>query len=336
MIVGAVVPFRYFPVRAREPGLAQTLIDLGAGGGPWWFTIANLPLLTFLTLGLVSVGRVILRGPDPWGRGLQIGTGSIGTLWMAGLVGAVWDPPVSPAAGAYLWMAGGILLLLSGASLLRDRGTDAPVYPGRRGPFLVFLAVAVGLFAAAEVVGAVLRNYIAGASLWVAGIVVLLAAGTWAVVGAGGSKTTSTSLRRTWVVATIVCGTALVVAGHLVPVGMFSEAFGRPARADRLIFLEIPQHWTGIAFDAVFPVTVVVLGLAVALGALGSRTSPAIRAILVALGAVTLARFIMEIWDAAIHPEETLAAGGFLGLAGGVLLLAGALVAQPRTVAGEL
>ena len=263
-----------------------------------------------------------------------MGTGSIGTLWMAGLVGATWDPPVSPAAGAYLWMAGGILLLLSGAFLL-DREADAPVSPGRRGPLLVFLAVAVGLFTAAEVVGAVLRNYITGASLWVAGIVVLLAAGTWAVVGAVGSKTTSTALRRTGVLATVVAGAALVLAGYLVPVGMFSEAFVS-ARADRLIFLEIPQHWTGIAFDAVFPVTVVVLGLAVAFGALGSRMSPATRAILVALGAVALARFITEIWDAAIHPEETLAAGGLLGLAGGVLLLAGAQLAHPRAVAGEL
>jgi hypothetical protein len=179
--------------------------------------------------------------------------------------------------------AGGILLLLSGAFLL-DRDADAPVSPGRRGPLLVFLAVAVGLFAAAEVVGAVLRNYIAGASLWVAGIVVLLAAGTWAVAGVRGSKETTTALRRAGVLATVVAGAALVVAGYLIPVGMFSEAFVS-ARADRLISLEIPQHWTGIAFDAVFPVTVVVLALAVALRALGSRMSPAIRAILFAMAA---------------------------------------------------
>jgi hypothetical protein len=328
MIAGAVVPYRYFPGRAGEPGPAQTLIDLGAGGAPGWVAIANLQLLTFVVLAVVSVGRVILRGPDPWGRGLQLGTGSIGALWMAGLVGATWDPPASPAAGAYLWIAGGSLLLLSGSVLPGDRETDAPVSSSRRGPLLAFLAVAVGLFAAAEVVGAVsLRNYVAGASLWVAGTVVFLAAAISAVVGGSGSKTTSTSLRRTWVVATILCGTALVVAGHLVPVGMFPERFG--VRADRLIFLELPQHWTGIAFDAVFPAALTVLALAVALGAPRSRTSSAV---LVALSAGALAGFIEEMWDPAIHPAETVAAGGFMGLAGGALLLVGALLVRPREV----
>jgi hypothetical protein len=50
MIVGAVVPFRYFPVRAGEPGPGQTLIDIGASGGSWSFVIASLPILTFLGL----------------------------------------------------------------------------------------------------------------------------------------------------------------------------------------------------------------------------------------------------------------------------------------------
>jgi hypothetical protein len=333
MIAGAVIPYRYFPVHAEEPGPAQTLIDLDAGGALWWFAITNLPLLTFLVLAVVSVSRVVLRGPDPWGRGLQLGTGSIGTLWMAGLVGATWDPPVSPAAGAYLWIAGGFLLLLSGQFLSGDRDTDAPVSPSRREPLLAFLAVAVGLFATAEVVGAIsLKNYVVGASLWVAGIVAFLAGATWAVVaGTRMAATNPTALRRAGVAATVIGGAALVVAGHLVPVGRFSEAFGRPARADRLIFLETPQHWTGIAFDAVFPVALAVLALAVALGAPRSRTSSAI---LVALAAVALAGFIREMWDPAIHPAETLAAGGFLGLAGGVLLLVGALLARPREVPG--
>jgi hypothetical protein len=208
MIAGAVIPYRYFPVHAEEPGPAQTLIDLDAGGALWWFAITNLPLLTFLVLAVVSVSRVVLRGPDPWGRGLQLGTGSIGTLWMAGLVGATWDPPVSPAAGAYLWIAGGFLLLLSGQFLSGDRDTDAPVSPSRREPLLAFLAVAVGLFATAEVVGAIsLKNYVVGASLWVAGIVAFLAGATWAVVaGTRMAATNPTALRRAGVAATVIGG----------------------------------------------------------------------------------------------------------------------------------
>jgi hypothetical protein len=333
MLAGALVPYRYLRFPAVQPEHAQTLIDLGAGGGRWWFAsvhlfIVNLWVSTILLLAVVSAGSVILRVPDLGGRGLQIGTGSIGTLFMAGLVGATWMPPASPAVGAYLWMAGGILLLLSGAFLPGDRATDAPVSPGRRGPLLILLAVAVGLFATAEVTGAVNpRNYVASATLWVVGTVVLLAVGAWAVVaGTRASRTNPTALRRASVAATVIAGAALVVAGHLVPVGMFPEAF-RPVRADRLIFLETPQHWTGIAFDAVFPVAVAVLALAVAVRAPSSRTSPAI---LAALGAVALAGFISEMWDPAIHPAETLAAGGFLGLAGGVLLLIGALLARPR------
>jgi hypothetical protein len=340
MFAGALVPYRYLRFPAVQPDHAQTLIDLGAGGGPWWFALVNFPIVivnlwvsTILLLAVVSVGRVILRGPDPPGRGLLLGTASIGTLSMAGIVGATWLPPLSPAVGAYLWLAGGILLLLSGAFLPGDRATDAPVSPGRRGPLLILLAVAVGLFATAEVTGAVNpRNYVASATLWVVGTVVLLAVGTWAVVaGTRASRTNSTALRRASVAATVIAGAALVVAGHLVPVGMFPESFGA-VRADRLIFLEIPQHWTGIAFDAVFPAAVAVLAIAVAVRAPSSRTSPAI---LAALGAVALAGFIREMWDPAIHPAETLAAGGFLGLAGGVLLLVGALLARPREVPGE-
>jgi hypothetical protein len=326
---GALIPYRYLEYPAVQEGHAQKLIHLGASGAPWWIAIENLLVLTILLLVVVSVVSVILRGPNLWGRGLLIGTGAIGTLFMAGVVGATWLPPLSPAAGAYLWMAGGILLLLSGAFLPGDAPTDAPVSSQRRGPLLAILAVAVGLFAAAEVVGAINpRNYVAGATLWVVGTVVLLAGVTWAVVAATRTaRTNSTAVRRVGVAATVIAGAALVVAGHLVPVGMFPERFG--VRADRLIFLELPQHWTGIAFDAVFPAALTVLALAVALGAPRSRTSSAV---LVALSAGALAGFIEEMWDPAIHPAETVAAGGFLGLAGGALLLVGALLVRPREV----
>jgi hypothetical protein len=215
MFAGALIPYRYLEYPAVQEGHAQKLIDFGASGDPWWirwwFGIENLLVVTILLLAVLSVVSVILRGPSLWGRGLQLGTGAIGALFMAGVVGATWLPPLSPAAGAFLWMAGGILLLLSWAFLPGDAPTGAPVSSERRGPLLAILAVAVGLFAAAEVVGAINpRNYVAAATLWVVGTVVLLAGVTWAVVSATRTaRTNSTAVRRASVAATVIVGAAL-------------------------------------------------------------------------------------------------------------------------------
>ena len=123
-------------------------------------------------------------------------------------------------------------------------------------------------------------------------------------------------------VALVIGGAALVVAGTVLPFndGPTPTASGQTAIADR------HDGW-----DAVEPIGAAILavGAAFLLGRMRSAASGALIGLGTFLVLLFAARYIGFPW---FQPDEisSIAVGGFVGLAGGIAILAGGFVALPR------